>query len=349
VDGNQFDSKTLHKAINSTDRVVGVFFNNTIRGHRTENFRCADGIWVKSFVGLIASNLIETVADDGLDLDASRTIVIGNRIVEAHDDGIDVSNEGFAYLIKNQISGITENGVLVSNGSQAFLDGDRITKSFAGLTARDGGWAQGRHLEISDNRTGLLLFQQIPCALTKTDYQKVKSQIQAMPLDEIRKQQELRVVRKAQDDASSAAVGDMLDRYYSLKGDRWVLSAEKPETLGELDDLMKVFKLIDIFGTEYVTTPETAAAPLCQALKTRVFLGDSSVTTNQRDVAAFHGYEMELDSTRFSDAGTAREVESKVKRFSQSLYVEMDTNALEVNSQRIIQEIGKLDLSVPRF
>ena len=349
VDGNQFDSKTLHKAINSTDRVVGVFFNNTIRGHRTENFRCADGIWVKSFVGLIASNLIETVADDGLDLDASRTIVIGNKIVEAHDDGIDVSNEGFAYLIKNKISGISENGVLVSNGSQAFLDGDRITKSLVGLTARDGGWARGRHMEISDNRTGLLLFQQIPCALTKADYQRVKSQIQAMPLDEIKKQQELRVVRKAQDDASSTAVGDMLDRYYAFKGDRWILSAEKPETLGELDDLMKVFKLIDIFSTEYVATPETAADPLCQALKTRVFLGESSVTTNQRDVAAFHGYEMEFDSTRFSDASTTREVESKVKRFSQSSNIEMDTSALEVNAERIIQEIGKLDLNVPRF
>ncbi len=232
---------------------------------------------------------------------------------------------------------------------RCILDGDRITKSLAGLTARDGGWAQGRHMEISDNRTGVLLFQQIPCALTKADYQRVKTQIQAMPLDEIRKQQELRVVRKANDDASSTAVGDMLDRYYSLKNDRFVLSIDKPESLGELDDLMKVFKLVDIFGTEYVKTAETAADPLCQALKTRVSLSDSVVTTNQRDVAAFHGYEMEFASTRFSDAGTTRDAESKVKRFSQSLNIEMDTSALETNAQRIIQELGKLEAATPTW
>ena len=347
VDGNQFDSRTLRKAINSTDRVVGILFNNTIRGHRTENIRCADGIWIKTFVGLIANNLIETVADDGLDLDGSRTIVIGNKIVEAHDDGIDVSNEGLAYLIRNQISGVTDNGVLVSNGSQVFLDGDRITKNVAGLTARDGGWVQGRHMEISDNRTGVLLFQQIPCALTKADYQRVKSQIQAMPLDEIRKQQELEVVRKAEDDASSTAVADMLDRYYSLKGDRFVLSIEQPESLGELDDLMKVFKLNDIFGTQYVTTPETDADPLCQSLKTRVSLADSSVTSNKLDVAPFHGYEMEFASTRFSDAGTTRDVESRVKPFSKHLNIEMNTSALETSAHRIIQELGRLDVSVP--
>jgi hypothetical protein len=347
VNGNRFDSRTLHKAINSTDRVVGVFFNNVIRGHRTENFRCADGIWVKTFVGLIADNLIETVADDGLDLDGSRTIVTGNRIIEAHDDGVDVSNEGFAYLIHNQISGITENGVLASNGAQVLLEGVQISKSQAGLTARDGGWALGRHVEISNNRTGVLLFQQIPCALTKSDYQRVKAQIQAMPLDQIKKQQELRVVRKAEDQASSTAVGDLLDRYYTLKGDRYVLSVEKPDTLGELDDLMKVFKLTDIFGTEYVTTAETAIDPVCQALKTRVSLVDSSVTANQRDLAAYHGYELEFTTTAFTDADTAREVGAKVRRFSQSLAIDTNASTLEANAKRVTQALATLEVRLP--
>jgi hypothetical protein len=256
-------------------------------------------------------------------LDGSRTIVTGNRIIEAHDDGVDVSNEGFAYLIHNQISGITENGVLASNGAQVLLEGVQISKSQAGLTARDGGWALGRHVEISNNRTGVLLFQQIPCALTKSDYQRVKAQIQAMPLDQIKKQQELRVVRKAEDQASSTAVGDLLD------------------------DLMKVFKLTDIFGTEYVTTAETAIDPVCQALKTRVSLVDSSVTANQRDLAAYHGYELEFTTTAFTDADTAREVGAKVRRFSQSLAIDTNASTLEANAKRVTQALATLEVRLP--
>jgi len=59
---NTFDDETIHKALNGTDSVVGLFSNNTVRGHRKKNQRCADGIWTKQFVGLAADNTIDTVA-----------------------------------------------------------------------------------------------------------------------------------------------------------------------------------------------------------------------------------------------------------------------------------------------
>jgi Right handed beta helix region len=339
VNGCVFDDETLHKAINSTDRAVGVFCDNTISGHRKENHRCADGVWTKkSFVGLVAGNRIDTVGDDGVDMDGSRVVVYGNEIRGNWDDGIDVDNKGLCYAIKNTVTGVAENGILVSDESEAVVVGNGIEECANGLTLRDGATVVANENQILRNTRGVILFQNIPVALTEGDFESVTRQIKSFTPSQIDEMEYIDGI------TSPDQLIEVLEYFYVLKDGYWRFGEVDFEQVSEFDSLKKIFKLVDVLALEYVPEEVVEGHALREALKNGIYITGSTVKDNGEDIAAFHGYRLKMDEAEmeFTDddsrALAVRQCQCE-EGYTCDLVEKLNTAGVEVNARRIARRV----------
>jgi len=331
-----FDDRTIHKAINSTDNAVGLFHNNFIKGYRTKNKRCADGIWMKSFAGLITSNEIHSVGDDGIDSDASYTVSFMNKVEKACDDGIDTDNAGLALIIDNTIDSVAENGILVSDESEAVLVRNTVTGCVCGVTLRDGGTVVTNENRITNNKTGVLLFQNIPCALTPADFQSVEDKLRSLSAEQIDEQEYIDGI------TSPEQLIAVLRNFYTYDGKYWRFNVTEFGKVSKLDNIKKIFKLVDVLEFEYITDPEVEAHPLREHLKNGIYLAGSVVKDNEEDVAVYHGYRMLVEGNQF----TNDEVKAKVLAakkcepdYTCELVEKLNTSSVETNARRIVKRL----------
>ena len=297
-----FDDETIHKAINATDESVGIFLGNTIVGHRTENTRCADGIWLKSFVGLVASNSISDVGDDGIDTDDCRAVIYDNQIAGPWDDGVDVDNAGRCHLLHNQVSGAHDHGLLASDQSRVIASDNVVSGSLSGLSVRDGAVVSAQGQTLTGNDHGVMVYQNLPCALTDADYSSVKDQLRALTPAEIDAQAYIDGITDPEE-----LIG-LLDVAYSFDGDLWMFVDTDFASISEFDDIKKIFKLVDVLGLEYVVTEQTLAHPLTAALHNELYLRDSSTTDNGEDASLWHGFCLDVEEVEFSSTEIAEMV-----------------------------------------
>lgn len=338
VDNCTFDDEDIHKAINSTDRSVGIFYNNTIVGHRSVNARCADGIWMKKSVALIANNDISTVADDGIDTDQSRVVVFRNVVKSVLDDGIDIDNGGYGFLIENDIEGVAENGILVSDGSEIIANRNRVKASASGLILRDGAEVVSEGLQISENGIGISLYQNIPVAMTSSDYRVVKEKIGEMPMDVIFDEEFIDGVETHDD------IYDLLDEYYEDRGDYRIFKKEKFENVSKLDPLKKVFKLAGILDFEEFQNSETRLHPLSMKTKNGLYLSGAEVKSNKEDVALYHDYNLKIEHTSFTDEETEKGILENCRcdeNHRCEIIDKLNTSGVESNAVKIIRRIDR--------
>ena len=339
VNGCVFDDDTLHKAINSTNLAVGVFCDNRISGHRKENQRCADGVWTKKgFVGLVAGNHIDTVADDGVDMDDSRVVVYNNEIMGNWDDGIDVDNGGLCYAIKNTITGVAENGILVSDESEAVVVGNGIEACTNGLALRDGATVVANENQILRNGRGVILFQNIPVALTSSDFESVKRQIKGFTPSQIDEMEYIDGI------TSPDQLIEVLDHFYTLEDGFWRFAEVDFQQVSEFDSLKKIFKLVDVLALEYVPEESVAGHALRESLKNGIYITGSTVKDNGEDIAAFHGYRLKMDEAEmeFTDddsrALAIKQCQCE-EGYSCDLIEKLNTAGVEVNARRIAKRV----------
>ncbi len=339
ADHNLFDDITMHKALNSTDRAVGLFYKNTITGHRSCNARCADGIWTKSFVGLIAENKVTAVADDGIDTDDSRTVIYRNEVNEVYDDGIDIDNGGLTYIIENKINGVNENGVLISDGSNGILIRNSIDNNSYGLALRDGSEAVSEGLEIRDNGHGVIIYQNIPVALTEADYKDVRERISGLTLDEIYEAEYIDGIEGSKD------LLQLLDKYYVKNGDLWMFEKSKFKNIKKLDPLKKTFKLVGTFDLEYPSNAEIRLHPLSQALMNGLYLASAKVQNNESDVSLYHDYNLKIEGTEFTSKEIGKEILDNCKcdeNHKCEIIDKLNTSGVEINARKIIKRIQEI-------
>jgi len=303
VDHCTFDDWTIHKPINSTDSCVGIIHDNAIDGHRTEGTRCADGIWLRSFVGLVSANRVDAVGDDGIDTDDTKALIIDNHVTDCWDDGIDVDDGGHCYVLGNQVSGTVEHGILVSDQSRVIASDNGVSSSRSGLCVRDGGLVVAQGQTFTDNESGIMIYQNLPCALTDADYASVKEQLRALTPEEIEEQVYIGGTTDPED-----LIG-MLDATYRFDGEYWMFDVPDFTSISEFDDIKKIFKLVDVLALEYVVTDQTLAHPLTAALYNELYLGDSWITDNGEDASLWHGYCLDVDEVEFSTHEVAAQVE----------------------------------------
>ncbi len=337
IDNNIFDDKTMHKAINSTDSVVGILYNNIIKGHRTTNQTCADGIWTRDFVGLIASNTIDAVADDGIDTDNSKIIVLNNNITNACDDGIDIDSKGIAYIIKNNISSIADNGILMSNQSKGILVKNTIKNSPSGLTLRNGANIVANKMEIKNNGKGVLLFHGIPCMLSNEDFNSIKIQLREYEKLHPECDCGIKGVKSAQDAIN------IFEKYYTHNNDYWIFNQTKFETISQFDKLKKLFKYIDVLNLKYFENKESKLNSFCIALKNSLYMTCSTVKDNKQDIALFHSFKIKIKDTEFTNTEKQKQILDKYENiFSSELINELNAdtiNLIEINAENIIKKI----------
>jgi len=336
---NLFDDITMHKALNSTDRAVGLFYKNTITGHRTCNARCADGIWTKQFVGLIAKNYVTAVADDGIDTDDSRTVIYKNEVKEVYDDGIDIDNGGLTYIIENTVNGVNENGILISDGSEGILVKNIIENNSFGLALRDGSEVVSEGLQIRDNEHGVIIYQNIPIALTDKDYKDVRNRISALTVDEIYEAEYIDGVESPDD------LIRLIDKYYVRNGDLWMFEKSKFKEIKKLDPLKKTFKLVGVFDLDYISNAEIRLHPLNQAIKNGLYLSSAVVENNTSDVSLFHDYNLKIEGTDFTSKEVGQEILDNCKcdeNHKCEIIDKLNTSGVEINARKIIKRIEEI-------
>ena len=339
VNNSTFDDVTMHKAINSTDRSVGLFYGNTIIGHRSCNARCADGIWTKKFTGLIAGNYVEAVADDGIDTDDSRTVIYDNKIKSSFDDGIDIDNKGLSLIIKNEIDSVFENGILISDGSEVVSVENKITGSSSGLTLRDGAEVVTNGMIITHNEIGVQLYQNIPTAVSKPDFENIKLSIGEMTVDEIYEEEYIEGTEDAQD------LINMLDNYYEEYDNFYLFKKEKFTKLKKLDPLKKVFKIVGVTGLEYIYNNEIKYHPLNKATKNGLFLSGALVKDNVYDLKVYHDYNMKMEDSEFTSDAIKKEILENCKcdeNHKCEIIDKLNTSGVEINARKIIKRIHAL-------
>jgi len=337
-----FDDESIHKAINSTDRAVGLFYDNYIEGHRDYNTRCADGIWTKQFVGLIANNIIKSTGDDGIDTDGSRVVIYNNKVSGSQDDGIDIDNKGLCYIIDNEVDNVNENGILISDESNAICVRNTIKNSPNGLTLRDGAEVVSEEMNIHDNGNGVILFQNIPGLITINDFKRIQEEINGMTVDEIYENEYISGVEGPED------LIKLLDDSYNISGDYWEFNRSGFEQVSELDDLKKVFKIVDVFEMEYVSTdmcdnPNPIA--LNKALKNGIFLSSASIKNNGKDIALFHDYNIKIEDSEFTDEAAKDKILSNCKcdkNHKCEIIDKLNTSGVEINSKKVIGRITNI-------
>jgi len=333
---NLFDDITMHKALNSTDRSVGLFFNNTITGHRSCNARCADGIWTKNFVGLIAANTVTDVADDGIDTDNSRVVIFQNNVNGVFDDGIDIDNGGLCYIIDNVIEKVNENGILISDGSEAILIRNNISESPYGLALRDGSEAVSEGLQITDNGHGIIIYQNIPVAISGVDYSRIREEISGLTVDEIFEAEYIDGTEGPEDLLA------LLDKYYVQKDDYWMFNKDKFSEIKKLDPLKKTFKIVGTYDLETISNAEIRLHPLAAALKNGLFLSGAQVKNNESDVSLYHDYNLKIESTEFTSEEIAKEINDNCKcdeNHKCEIIDKINTSGVEINAKKIIKRI----------
>jgi len=329
-----FDDLTMHKAINSTDRAVGLFIKNRIIGHRTCNARCADGIWTKKFVGLIAENYVQDVADDGIDTDNSRAVIYRNEVRGVFDDGIDIDNGGLCFIIENTISGVNENGILVSDGSGVISIANKIDSCAFGLTLRDGAEVVSDRMDIQYNNHGVILYQNIPVAISNDDFQQIKEKISGMTVDEIYEAEFIDDVESPDD------LIRLLNHYYVKRKDFYLFEKDYFSKIKKLDPLKKVFKIVGVFDLEKIENSEIRLHPLNKALKNGLFLSAATVKNNRHDVTLYHDYNLKIEGTEF----TSKEEKDKImdnckcdENHKCAIIDKFNTSGVEINTKKIIK------------
>ncbi len=345
-----FDDPTMHKPINSTDNSVGLFTSNTIVGYRggslrcsedgrrTENQLCADGIWMKSFVGLIASNSITTVGDDGIDSDDTKAVIYDNYVDSSCDDGIDVDDTGQCFIIENQLTGVSQNGILISDESQAVIVNNAVDSSGSGLCLRDGGTTAVGGTILTNNEKGIFILQNLPVAITDQDFESVKAQLRLLTPDEI----ELKAYIQGITDPELLI--DMLEKIYLFDGQYWMFSITDFTSISEFDDIKKIFKLVNVCDLEYIVTPETEAHPLTAALQNDMYVTGSTVRDNGEDASLWHGFCLHVEETEF----TSPEIEQEVLAQCDpgdcvgELLGSLDTSAVVANARRLVNKVATL-------
>ncbi len=339
VDHCLFDDVTMHKAINSTDRAVGIFYKNRIMGHRACNARCADGIWTKKFVGLIAENYVQEVADDGIDTDNSRAVIYRNEIKGVFDDGIDIDNGGLCFIIENNISGVNENGILISDGSEAISIANKIDSSAYGLTLRDGAEVVSDRMDIQHNGHGVILYQNIPIALTHSDFENIKKRISAMTVDEIYAAEFIDDIESPDDLLS------ILDHYYVKRKDMYIFEKAYFSKIEKLDPLKKTFKIVGVFDLETIENSETRLHPLNKALKNGLFLSAANVKNNEHDVTLYHDYNLKIEGSEFTSTEGEKEIMDNCKcdeNHKCAIIDKFNTSGVETNARKIIKRIESI-------
>jgi len=345
-----FDDPTMHKPINSTDNSVGLFTSNTIVGYRggslrcyddgrrTENQRCADGIWLKTFVGLVASNSITTVGDDGIDMDDTKAVVYNNVVDSSCDDGIDMDNAGQCYVVENHITGVSENGILVSDETRVIAVNNAVDSSTSGVCLRDGAEMAAEGVMLTNNAKGLFIFQNLPVAMTDEDFEGVKAQIRLLTPEEI---EEMEYIQGITDPELLIA---MIEEVYTFDGLYWMFNITDFASISEFDDIKKIFKLVNVLDLEYIVTPETQAHPLTAALQNNMFVTGSTIQDNGEDASLWHGFCLHVEDTEF----TTPEIEQEVLAQSDpgdcvgELVDLLDTSAVTANARRLVQKVDTL-------
>ena len=339
VDHCLFDDVTMHKAINSTDRAVGLFYKNRIMGHRVCNARCADGIWTKKFVGLIAENYIQEVADDGIDTDNSRAVIYRNEVKGVYDDGIDIDNGGLCFIIENTISGVNENGILVSDGSEVISIANKIDSCAFGLTLRDGSEVVSDKMDIQYNNHGVILYRNIPIAITIDDFQRIKEEISNMTVDEIYEAEFIDDVESPDD------LITLLEHYYVKRNDFYIFEKAYFSKIKELDPLKKVFKIVGVFDLEEIENSEIRLHPLNKALKNGLFLSAATVKNNKHDVSLYHDYNLKIEGSEFTSSEDEKKIMDNCKcdeNHKCAIIDKFNTSGVEINARKIIKRINSI-------
>lgn len=334
-----FDDVSMHKAINSTDRAVGLFYNNTIIGHRACNARCADGIWTKKFTGMIANNYIESVADDGIDTDGSHVVIFNNTITGVFDDGIDIDNKGFCYVIDNTIDNVLENGILMSDGSEVIAVRNEIKNSQFGIALRDGAEVVTEQMNIHDNFHGVILYQNLPTAIDKTDFEAIKEKIAGMTKDEIFEEEYIDGIEGPDD------LIKMLDIYYMDNGDYYLFNPQLFTKIKKLDPLKKVFKITGVTHLKQIENQNTMNHPLNSATKNGLFLSGANIVNNTHDVSTFHHYNMKMEGCTFTSEEIKKEIMDNCKcdeNHRCEIIDKLNTTAVEINTKKLIKKIKSI-------
>lgn len=331
INNNKFDSETMHKAINTTDNNVGLFYKNYIAGHRTIDQRCADGIWMKQdSVAIVSENTILNVGDDAIDLDRSKAVIYNNKIVYPMDDGIDIDNTSEAYLFNNNITrAVKDNAVLVSNWSKVFAIGNNITQSNIGFALRNGANVLACEENIMDNQVGILLYQAFPCVLTQEDFFQVKMDLSKANIKKI-EQARIPQVKNNND------LVNFLSGCYQRGGDGKYFFLIEKKVKESLNDLEEVFKLTNLFKLDYDSTKRINKSEFCSSLTNKLYLTDSTVKGNKKDVLPYHEALMNFEKVEFSNL---RDQKLSNSNFSCKADDKLMVTGILANAEKIIRRI----------
>lgn len=338
--GNSFVSNFMHKGINCTDNSVVVAVDNDIRQQRKENQQCNDGIWIIDSAGLVAYNTVIGVGDDGINSDGSHLVIIGNTVDSSIDDGIDISSGGYAFLVDNTVKNVRENGILFSDVSQGILYRNSISHSHeAGLALRNGAKAAANEMDIQYNAVGIRIYQDVPCAISEKDYQKVKEIVSAMKDEDIRK-------KAIPDISGRRQLLEALGLSYDIKEGRAVLNKHSLEDIrAEWKTLKELFKLVDSSKIEYLADEGSKANPFCGRLRNGLFLTGSRLVNNKIEIEPMHDYCMHLSDIKFSDAGYAKKIEELCeKEYNCPLIDELNSaSAVSLRAKSILEKARQIE------
>lgn len=233
--------KVVH-AINS----VSFIANNTISPMRYEYQTWPDGVFVNSGVGVVVDNIFDGLSDDAIDFDGALAYIIGNRVKNTFDDGIDIDNKSEAYIVNNNINNVAEDGILTSNQSVSYVFKNTIDNVGNGIAVRNGGKAFVDDLSVGNSNIGALMYQGVPFVLTIEDFNNIKDKVVSVSRDEMNNIGIYEVENPSE-------LGDFLEDMYYLNNGYMVLShsIDQSDTyFGLFLFLKKILKLVDILSLD---------------------------------------------------------------------------------------------------
>jgi len=330
INNNIFNSSSMHKVTNFTDNSILIAYDNFIDSDRKKNVRCADGLWINKSMGIIYNNRLEGISDDAIDSDSSFVLIAENNINSTFDDGIDIDNKGLAYILRNRINNVAENGILISDQSKAILYDNVVINSSRGLAVRDGANVEVLDSDFKDNDIGVLVFQDILCALNEVDYKQFIFLLNSLSNEEVLKMASLQFT-------SAKDFSEEVEKYYEKNNNYFYLKDLNFSKISDFKILKEAFKVSDIFKYEFIEDEVTRNNKFCSVLNNSLFVLNSSLSGNIDNISLNHNFSFNFEDATLDDEREEKNLlKSSDKNLSPSMINGFNVELVENNLRKII-------------